>query len=272
MKLKWLIQFLLIPFISLCQSSPIDSLKKILTSLKDSSRIDCLNKLALEYYKNALPETYINVQTDSVVSFASQAFGEAEKINYTKGIADALQNLGEVARDRNDFVTAEKYLRQSVHLFQKIYALERYSWANLTLGWSLHVQCKFSEAKSAYERAVPFCIAANNKERQSMLLRLISYTYGVPGFNEKAFEYMLKAIRITFIIHDARGVISSPQNMANIYKYAGDKATALTYFRLAAQNAKSNNPVRYNRLLGDICSLLTRLIQQYIITTTPTIL
>jgi hypothetical protein len=99
---------LLVPFICQSQSNHIDSLKKILPSLKDSSRIDCLNQLALEYYENALPETYINVQTDSAVSFASKAYGEAEKINYTRGITDALQNLGEIARDRNDFVTAEK--------------------------------------------------------------------------------------------------------------------------------------------------------------------
>jgi tetratricopeptide (TPR) repeat protein len=258
MKLKWLILLLLIPFISLCQSSPIDSLKKILPSLKDSSRVDCLNKLSVEYYINALPETYINVQTDSAASFASKAYAEAAKINYARGIADALQNLGEIARDRNDFITAEKYLSQSVDLFEKINAMERYSWANLTLGWSLYQQWKFSKAKLAYERGMPFCIATGNRERESMFLRLISYTYSSRGYNEKAFEYMLKAIRITFVIHDARGVISSPQNMANIYKYAGDKATALTYFRLAAQNAKSNNPVRYNRLLGDICILFNQ--------------
>jgi tetratricopeptide (TPR) repeat protein len=133
--------------------------------------------------------------------------------------------------------------------------MERYSWANLTLGWSLHRQWKFYQAKLSYERAMPYYITVDNKERQSMLLRLISYTYSERGYNETAFEYILKAIRITFVIHDARGVISSPQNMANIYKYAGDKETALRYFSLAAQNAKPINPVRYYRLLGDICML-----------------
>jgi tetratricopeptide (TPR) repeat protein len=258
MKFKWFILFLLVPFLCMSQRNRIDSLKNLLPSLKDSSRIDCLNKLSIEYYINALPETYINVQTDSAAMFATQAHCEAEKINYTRGIADALQNLGEIARDRNDFITAEKYFRQSVSLFEKLHTPERYSWASLTLGWSLHQQWKFLEAKSAYERAMLFCIATDKKERQSMLLRLISYTYSARGYNEKAFEYMLKAIRLTFIVHDERGIISSPQNMANIYKYAGDKATALTYLRLAAQNAKPINPVRYYRLLGEICMLFNQ--------------
>ncbi|MBI1783234.1 MAG: histidine kinase [Sphingobacteriales bacterium] len=260
MKLKWLILFLLLPVLCKAQRQTIDSLANILSSLKDSSRIDCLNKLALEYYINALPESYINVQTDSAVSFATKAYDESEKIGYTKGVADALQNFGEIARDRSDYITAEKYFRQSVPLFEKLHAAERYSWANLTLGWSLHQQCKFSEAKLAYERAMLFCITADNKERQSMLLRLISYTYGVRGYNEKAFEYMLKAIRITFIIRDPRGVISSPENMAGTYKSAGDIENALLYYRIAAQNAKSvNNPVRYNRILGDMCVLQNQL-------------
>lgn len=45
-----------------------------------------------------------------------------------------------------------------------------------------------------------------------------------------------------------------------IYKDAGEPETALTYFRLAAQNAKTvNQPVRYNRIMGDISMLLDQL-------------
>jgi len=253
--------FLLLPGLSKAQRQTLDSLANILPFLKGSARINCLNKLSIEYYKNALPATYINVQTDSAVIFVTQAHSEAEKINYTRGISHALQNLGKIARDRNDFITAVKYFRPSVPLFEKINAMERYSWANLTLGWSLYQQWKFSEAKSAYERGMLFCITAGNKERESMLLRMISYTYNSRGYNEKAFECMLKTIRITFIIHDARGVISSSQNMANIYKYAGDQATALAYFRLAAQNAKPNNPARYTGCWVTFVFYLIRRIQ-----------
>ncbi|MEP7377689.1 MAG: histidine kinase [Chitinophagaceae bacterium] len=259
MKFKWVILFLLFPVLSQSQQHGIDSLKNLLSSLKDSSRIDCLNKLSVEYYANALSETYINVQTDTAIWFASQACREARKIHYNKGVAEALQNLGEIARDRGEFNTAENYFRQSVPLFGKIHAIERYSLANLRLGWSLHKQCRFFDAKLAYERAMPYYITTGNKEKQSMLLRLISYTYGERGYNEKAFENMFQAISITYKIHDARGLISSPENMGVLYRDAGDSETALTYFRLAAQNAKPTNPVRYNKLMGEISILLNRL-------------
>lgn len=259
MNFKWLILLLPIPVLSQSQNQRIDSLTEVLPFLKESSKVDCLNKLSVEYYINALSETYINVQTDTAIYFATQAYNEAVKISYTKGVAEALQNLGEIARDRGSFSTAENYFRRSVPLFKKIQALERYSWANLTFGWSLYVQSNFSDSRFAYELALPYYIATNNKERQSMLFRLISLTYSACGYNEKAFENTLQAIRITYKISDARGVISSPLNMANLYRNAGETETALTYFRLAAKMAKAGNPVRYNQLMGDIAGLQLQL-------------
>jgi tetratricopeptide (TPR) repeat protein len=234
MKFKWLILFFSIPVLSQSQIHRIDSLAKLLPSLKDSSRIDCLNKLSVEYYINALSETFINVNTDTAIYFASRAYDEGIKINYTKGVAEALQNLGEIARDRGNFSMAENYFRKSVPLFQQIHALEKYGWANLTLGYSLFKQCKYAEAEGAYERAMLYYTGSDNKEKMSMLFRLISLTYSARGYSEKAFDNTLKAISITDKISDARGVISSPENMANLYKYAGDLETALTYFRIAA--------------------------------------
>lgn len=126
MKFKWFILFLLAPFLCFSQSNRIDSLKRLLPSLKDSTRVDCLNKLGVEYYINALSETYVNAQTDSAISFASQAHAEAVKIHYNMGIAEALQNLGEIARDRGDFVAAENYFRRSIPLFEK-----HVTWKNI---------------------------------------------------------------------------------------------------------------------------------------------
>lgn len=259
MRLKWLILFLLLPLFSQSQKHRADSLKKILPNLRDSKSVDCLNELSISYYINALSETYDNVQTDTAISFASQAYAEGTKINYIAGVAAALQNLGEIARDKSDFKTAENYFRQSIPLFDKIDSREKYSWANLTLGWSMYMQGKYSEAKLCYERAMVYYITAGIKERQSMLFRLISATYSARGYNEKAFENTLQAIRITDKINDPRGVISSPENMANLYKNAGEPETALSYFRTAAQKAKSNNPVRYHKLMGDIALMQLQL-------------
>lgn len=259
MKFKCCILILLVPFLCHSQSNRIDSLKKLIATSKNSSKIDCLNKLSVEFYVNALSETYINVQTDTAIQFASQAYNEAVKIHYDKGMAEALQNLGEISRDRGEYSQAENYFRQSIPLFEKTNNQEGYNWAHVTLGFSLDCQCKFAEAKLAYEKAMPYYVKVKNRERQSMIFRLISLTYSARGFNEKAFENTLQAIRITEKISDARGVISSPENIANLYRNAGEPEIALTYFRLAAQKSRQSNPVRYNRLMGNISLLLDQL-------------
>jgi len=110
----------LIPSICLSQSNSFDSLKKLLPTLEVRSRIDCLNKLSAGYYINVLSETYRNVQTDTAIWFALQADNESVKIDYDKGIAEALLNFGEIARYRNDFSAAENYLLQSIPMFEKI--------------------------------------------------------------------------------------------------------------------------------------------------------
>ena len=256
MKYKWLILSFLIPALCRSQNNLIDSLKKKLFFLQDSGRVNCLNKISIEYYINALPQTYNHVQTDSARLFALEAYDMAEKIHYTNGIADALQNLGEIARDRGEYHSAENYIRKAIKLFEKINVSDKFSWSALTLGWSLHVQCKFMEAKAAYEKAMPYYLRTGNKEKQAMLYRLISYTYSARGYNEKAFENMLKAIRITREISDFRGSVSSPLNMGVLYQDAGETQTALFYYQLAAQNAKAKGqPVRYSIIMGDISVL-----------------
>ncbi len=260
MKYRWVISLLLIPLFSLSQSRQIDSLKKVLLISSDTATIDCLNKLSSEYYINALNEIYTYVQTDTARLFALEAYEQTTVINYNEGMAEALQNLGEIERDRGNFIAAEDYLRRASSLFEKIHSLKKMSWSYLTLGWSLFMQAKFLEAKASYEKALPYFLDTDNKERQSMLYRVISYTYTAQGYNEKAFEYMLKAIRITQKIDDFRGSVSSPQALGFLYQNAGQLETALAYYRLAAQNAKTKDqPVRYNSIMGSICVLVNQL-------------
>lgn len=254
-----MILWLLLPVLSHSQSHTIDSLRLLLPSLKGSSRIDCLNKLSSLYYINALAETYLNVHTDTAIMLATNAYNEAQKIRYTRGIAEALQNLGEIARDRNDFRAAERYFRQSIPLFEQLNEQDKYGWANITFGYSNYQQGRYAAARLAYERAITSFVKTGNKEKQSIALRLISSTYSLRGYNEKAFENTRQAIEITNKINDTRGVMSSPENMGMLYRDAGQTDVAVSYFRLAASKAKNTNPVRYYRLMGDIAVMLNRL-------------
>ncbi|MBC7848786.1 MAG: histidine kinase [Chitinophagaceae bacterium] len=253
MKFKCVILFLLIDHLSLAQVNKIDSLKNKLVTLTGTERVDCLNKLSLEHYVQALAGTFHNVQTDSAERFASAAYREATEIAYRKGIAAALQNLGEIARDRSDFITSEYYVRQAAVIYEELHASKELSWTYVPLGWSFHCQARYEEARKTYEKGLPYLIATGNNERLGMFYRLISYTYSAQGYNEKAFENMSQAIRISERINDVRGSVSAPQNAGILYKDAGEVEIALSYYRQAAANAKSNNqPVLFHRMMAQI--------------------
>ena len=107
---------LLIPHLFICticlpQREKIDRLEKILPSLKDSARIDCLNELT---------EAYHEIQTDTARIYGNQALNEAEKINYIAGIAKAYQNFGRVeAHLSTDLPSMDKFFGKSLEFYLK---------------------------------------------------------------------------------------------------------------------------------------------------------
>src|SRR6266487_5392774 len=64
------------------QAKIIDSLKNALPSLKDTSRIDCLNELSFQYIRLLI--------RDSAEHFESVAYNESQKTNYIHGIAECI--------------------------------------------------------------------------------------------------------------------------------------------------------------------------------------
>jgi len=97
------------------QTETIDSLKKGLPLLHNNQKVDYLLKIsfAFGHVNNDTDDIFAPLNCDSATFYASIALKEAEKITYQKGIANAYENLGEMASYYN-FRDGEKYLRQAV--------------------------------------------------------------------------------------------------------------------------------------------------------------
>ena len=95
------------------QQKEIDSMKKILPSLHDTDRIDCLNELSYCY-------TYIS-KKDSAEYYATVAENEARKLNYIHGIAESVSRQAGMAEHfENNFFKEEELAKKAL------------SWYNLT--------------------------------------------------------------------------------------------------------------------------------------------
>src|SRR5688572_18096312 len=67
------------------QINKIDSLKIKIFKTTGIQHINCLNTLS---------ESYLNIQNDTALLYASQAFKEAENLQYLQGMGDAMFNRG----------------------------------------------------------------------------------------------------------------------------------------------------------------------------------
>src|SRR5215831_5388265 len=86
------------------QSKKIDSLKKVLPSLSNTARVDCLNQLG---------STYQDIQTDSALFYSNQALNESNSIQYAEGVSEASFAIGLSSGERGDYKTAEQNFRLS---------------------------------------------------------------------------------------------------------------------------------------------------------------
>ena len=220
----------------------IDSLEKVLPSLRDSARVDCLNELARSYLEVR--------QGDSAKSKMDLAYNEASAINYIKGMGDASLRQGTLCQWHHwNIHEAKKYYREAISWYKKIGNDEGLGQAFLGLGsWSSD-----DEARNALEQSQFFFKRAGNQVMLVELSDQFAYAYSAKGEVEKYFEITRQNLRERKKIGDTRGMILSFYRLAYIYRSVGDFETALDYFRQSFRQAQSQSiPWHMNRSMGDI--------------------
>jgi tetratricopeptide (TPR) repeat protein len=211
------------------QGEKVDSLKKLLPVLKDTSLVNCLNQLC---------SSYIEVHTDSALLFASKAMLEAERINYEYGKAQAYYNLGFNERLVGTYPTMEEYSANAVALLKgskrhkdELLLTKSYE----LLGFSKWAQSKFDEALASYKNAEKLAIKIGNEGSLGYLYGAMTALETQRGQYKNSLEYCIKGLPLwKKPSSDPRGFIA----MSLLYSTTGDYKTALDYCREARDIAK----------------------------------
>ena len=124
---------------NILQGQLIDSLQKVLPTLKDTARIDCLHNLSIQYlFKH---------DEDSALYYANLAYTESKKINYYNGIA---QSFGPRAAARNhfhnDFPGMEKLALESLKWYGRTNNKKGIEVAYWQVGTAHYSQGRFDTA------------------------------------------------------------------------------------------------------------------------------
>jgi tetratricopeptide (TPR) repeat protein len=170
-----------------------------------------------------------------------EARNESSKTNNIQGLATSIMHLGVAEIFRKNFLSAEKYLRQALTMFENIQSEVGLGWCNLWLGQNLYSQNRYEESRSHIGTALVYLDKLNLWEGQGKAWAWIGFLYAATGEYDSSFYYLSKSLLIRKKMSDDVCVSAALTNMGHLYKEAGDNEDALDYYRQGLNYANSHN-------------------------------
>jgi sensor histidine kinase YesM len=244
----------------------VDSMKKVLATLKDSARVDCLNQIAQECRKwcEGWPLSTI-ARADSSYPYAMQANVEAKQLGYVKGIAYSFAQLGAGEQFRsNEYQYLGKAQVPQVLNKWEAYAKESIVWAEklednnllgqqyMALGEIFFRRNNFNAGAGNYKKAIAYFNLAGNEAAEAEVCTWLCDRYSGKGELEKGFEYCNRSTKLTQRIAQKNKDIDNEDyynwlvqrsftNMANLYNSAGDYEMSLSFFQKGKRYHKAGS-------------------------------
>jgi two-component sensor histidine kinase len=203
----------------------IDSLKEDLLTANDTSKAIILNLIAREY-RHYEPKYYLKYILD--------AKKLSEKINYKKGIAFSLFNLGLYTANSGDHKTALKYFDQSLALTRKFHFDEIQNMVLLVYGSSLSDLTGDLKAERVfYDSVLKSATLEKNYKLLADAQDRIACIYSAQGAYDSATVYDIKALKNAESVKDSAMMGRVMINLGLSESKHGDEAKAMEYYTSA---------------------------------------
>jgi len=176
-------------FVSPAQEDKIDSLQKVLPSLRDTARIDCLNELGVQ--------CLFGQDKDSTVYYANFTYEESKKLNYIHGLAGACMLKAAIANHfYNDFSQMEKMAREAIKWFNLTPNKKYIEISYWQLGRAQTNQSNYDEALTNLKLSYGWAQKAGEEQVKGMVLETMTDIYRDRGEYAKLQETQQKLIQM----------------------------------------------------------------------------
>jgi len=210
-------------------------------SVQDSTKVNAL----LDDSKQ-----FINTDPEKAISLATQARELAQKIEFPKGEALALKNIGLVYYYEGKFVQTLQYWNESLAILQAIH--DDLGQANLqgNIGAVFYKQGDDVSALKHHLESLRLAEKAGNQMRIFFALNNIAGIYFEKRATwDKALDYLLKAYPIAEKVGDKASLALVLGNIGEIYLGKGDDVKALEYYNKCLQaSSEEDAAYAYNGL------------------------
>lgn len=227
-------------FQCLSQSKQIDSLKKIIkNAANDSSKVDNLNLLSKNYFS---VDPLISLQ------YSNSAKEISKQLNYQKGQALALKNIGIAYYMQSQNIEAIQNWNNSLAIYKELG--DKLGQANIlnNLGAIYFNQGVDAKAIEYYLQSLKLSEEINDSLRLATVLMNIGTVYLNKKANyDKSLKYYLQALPICESLKDKDALGTIYVNLGEIYFEKGDNNKSLDYLKksLIIYEGSENIPYSY---------------------------
>lgn len=217
----------------------IDSLKKILDTKvdDDSSKVDILLQLG---------KSYLETDPDITIQYAGRAKDAAVKINFKKGLALALKDIGLGHYMLGQYVETLDNWEKSLLYFDSI--ADQSNVARLLSNIGAVYLNNGDEAKALEHHLKSLKVAEEIKDTLRIVTAMnnigVVYMIKKATYN-KALQYFLKALPLSEKSGDKAAIGSASVNLGELYFSLGNDDSALYYYKRSLDAYKNTANITY---------------------------
>lgn len=236
-KIHILILSVLLVNLSFSQSTYRDSLEGQLNlhNSNDTNKVKLLVSLANEYYR---------IDIEKTLTYATQADSISTVLNYQKGKAESLRQLGRYFWRKSDYDKALNLFEEALEIFNSLRDKEGQSNCYNNIGSTYWRWGNYQSTLEYFEKSLALREELGDKEGMAASYNNIGIIYRTQGDYFNALDYYHKSVEIKEEINDKPGISDSYNNIAIIYSSQGDYDKALDYHNKSLELRKELGELR----------------------------
>ena len=210
----------------MAQNFKVDSLKSALTKLgEDTIKVNALNDLAYMLFSS---------QPDEAIRYGLEAYELAEFLDYKKGLAYSLKNIGLGYFYKSDYIQVLDFSNRSLQIFEEINDIAGVSSLVNIIGAVYSTQGDNTNAIEYYLRSLRLAEEASDTLRIATALQNIGSVYmEIPEDQMLGLEYLSRALPLLEQLDNQNGLGAASANIGEVYYNQQEADSALLYFQIA---------------------------------------
>ncbi len=221
-----------------------DSLELLLQTTHDTNKVILLSDLCWEYRF---------VSAEKALDYGNQALELSKELNYQKGIAQALNDMGIVYIDQGKYSSAIEFFNESMLIRSNLNDSAGIASLYNKMGIVYQKQGKLKDALENQIEALKIYEALKQDLWIGYCLNNIAIVHQNLENLDKSMEFHLRALKYRKKMGDAYGEAGSYGNIANVYVKQKDTISAIKYYEKALVTfRKINNEEGISIMLSNL--------------------